>query len=564
MPSDAGDPRPSAPSFGTLAVAATAIACLTTVHSLRLYLPSYNTPHTSLEGVTHAPSELPSLPGVARRLTVVVVDGLSFERARPLEELAELRRAGVFRSLRADFPTYTSPAITSLVTGVGARDSGTRLNGDLDGVRGLDTVLRAASDAGVPIRVRSRGWKPFERILAPPETADVRPIKVGLIAEVLVRGLAGEPQLPPLDGKTPARALDFVYLAHVDDAGHQHGGASREYTEAARTVSTFLTRYVRSLDLEQDSLIAVSDHGHLPGGGHGGVEREVVGGFFLGVGGVFRRGVELGERPMRDVASTIALLAGVRTPSSNLGRPMIDALSLEDEIGSLALAAPFDQATRMLCAPSPLLPSPSPRCAEIPAILARLRKADPEAWHDAEALHDALTAERDASLAALGRDRARGRFIRAAAILAALVVTLFLAARRWFRLSGGVNVVSFVPPIVNAAVFAAYLRGLSYAPTFSVMRPGNTFMAHSVPGGFLAVAAVAAFAWIARPPRLSAWVLLLVTALPFALFAAWIGWDPAILPPPIEGVLVFLCAPAVVSAAVGAAAMEIVRSYRRA
>src|SRR6185369_7703200 len=138
-------------------------------------------------------------------------------------------------------------------------------------------------------------------------------------------------------------------------------------------------------DLEQDAIVVVSDHGHIAPGGHGGLEPEVTHAFFLGAGSIFRRGVELGERPMRDVASTLSLLAGVRTPATNLGRPMLDALALEDEVDSIAYAAPFDQATKMLCSLHE-----SPRCAEVPAMLARLRKPDPAAWPEAEALHDAI------------------------------------------------------------------------------------------------------------------------------------------------------------------------------
>jgi hypothetical protein len=42
---------------------------------------------------------------------------------------------------------------------------------------------------------------------------------------------------------------------------------------------------------------------------------------------------------------------------------MLDAMALEDEVDSIAYAAPFDQATKLLCAQDP-----SPRCAEVPAL----------------------------------------------------------------------------------------------------------------------------------------------------------------------------------------------------
>src|SRR5204862_234635 len=118
----------------------------------------------------------------------------------------------------------------------------------------------------------------------------------------------------------------FAYLGEVDDAAHAGGTAAPAYKDATLAAGALVARFAASLDLDQDTLLVLSDHGHRPEGGHGGVEPEARRAFFLAAGGMVRQGVELGERPILDVAPTIALLAGVRAPTSSLGLPMLDLL----------------------------------------------------------------------------------------------------------------------------------------------------------------------------------------------------------------------------------------------
>src|SRR6185437_11254759 len=303
------------------------------------------------------------------------------------------------------------------------RDSGTRMNGHLDGVHGLDSVLIGATGAGVPLRFFLCGWgEEGVNIFAPPPGTPLYQGRFAPAVDMARRALpGGEP--PPLDGKGPARAFDIFHLGEVDEVGHMHGASSPEYLAEARRAAAFVRGYASSLDLDQDALVVVSDHGHLPEGGHGGDEPAVSHALFLGAGSFFRRGVELGERPMRDLASTLAVLAGLPTPSSNLGLPMLDALSLDDAETSVVLAAPFDEATRFLCRLRP-----DPRCAAAAPLVARLRKPDPAAWEEAEALAGELTRARERDL---DQRRARGGAIRlaVAATLLALACVAGLRAR---------------------------------------------------------------------------------------------------------------------------------------
>jgi hypothetical protein len=535
-----------------VALAGAAISAGVTVHSLGVYLPSLNTPHTAIEGVPHPASPLPPAPGLSRRLSFVVIDGLSWEAARSLDDLLPLRRRGVFRSLAVGFPSYTSPALTSFVTGLAPRDSGTRRNGDLDGVKGLDSLLLAAHDAGVPQRLFSRGFGDFGTILAPPAGTPVYKGRFAPAVELVRLGLAGGAEAP---AKGPARALDWYHWGEVDESSHLHGSVSPEAREEAHNAAAFAARYAAALDLEQDTLVVLSDHGHLPEGGHGGDEPVVSHAFFLGVGGLFRRGVELGERPMRDVAATLAVLGGLRVPSSNLGLPMLDALALSDAETSFLLAAPFDEASRFLCQLRP-----AAACAQIDPLVDRLRGADPSAWEEAEALHASLDAARERDL---DTRRARRGQIRlgAALVLLGLAALVGLRALRrrglgftsWWR--AGVDAPALLAPVLLAVVYVAFLAQRGYRPTFSHLMPVPLFAGDATPAGAAAVAAVAALARIRRPGRHAPWVMLAATIVPFSLLSAWVGADPVTPPPNVEGALVFLLGPAIPAAAVAAVAL---------
>jgi hypothetical protein len=541
--------------------AAVIISALTTWYVLGPYFHSFNTPHTSLEGVPHAPSTVARAPGIARRLVLVIVDGVSFEAARAFPELAPLRRAGVLRPLRAEFPTFTSPALTSFVTGLSPRDSGTRLNGGLDGVRGLDSFLTAAGDARVPVRLRSREWEDFAKLMLPPPTADVHSGRIGLMTELVKPPLPKAARLPGIDGRSPTREVTFVYFGEIDEAAHYHGTRSREYAEAERVVGAVLTRIVDDLDLSQDSLIVVSDHGHRIEGGHGGEEPEVSSAFLLAAGGFLRRGVELSEtRPTRDVAATLSVLAGVRVPASNLGLPMLDLLSLDDAETSLLLAAPFDQAAHFLCHLSP-----SARCDEIAPLVARLEKPDATAWEEATALHDALTRARDQALTSRGAQNTWQRLAITALALAMGAVALWLRRRSAaLRRADMTDVPSWLTPWINVGVYSGLLSfAFDYRPTFSSLRAAPIFLRDAMLPGLAAAALVVAFAWFARPGRLAPWILLFSTSIAFLLLAAAVGCDPALLPHPIAGALVFLLGPAVLSAAIAAVVLALLPARRR-
>lgn len=519
--------------------AAAALATLVTIwYVLWLYLPSFNTTRSPLDGVGHAPSARRPTPGLARRLVVLIVDGVSYSVVRSLDELLPLRRAGVLRPLVVEFPSYTDPAITSFVTGLDPVDSGMRLNGKTTGAVGLDAVTIAAADAGVPVKVRSRGWEEFEHLIRA-RGADVSHSQVRFQAELTAAGVKGWPALAPIDGASPARELVVAYVVDADKAAHHHGMASPEFSDASHLAASLVARYASTLDLEQDALVVVSDHGHLVKGGHGGAEPEILRSFFLAAGPFVRRGVELGERPLRDVASTLSVLAGLRVPSSNLGRPMLDAMTLDDEQRSFVLAAPFEAASRLLCALAP-----SPRCSRIEPLVDRLQKADPTAWIEAESLLDGMIHERRVATATSWERRARLRLGLGLAFVVAAAAALFLrrrhAAREALKL--------LALPALHATLYGAGLFVLGYTASFSSLKTQPMFYRDAAYASVVAIVITLLVARAWRAGTLAPWVILGATFTPIALLAAWVGCDPRDVPPPTEGILLLEIAPMVLSA----------------
>ncbi len=542
-----------------VALASVLVATITVTHSLGLYLPAFNTPHTALEGVPHPKTELAPTPGLTRRLAVVLVDGLDFDAARALPAFASLRRAGVLRPLRAAFPTYTSPAVISMVTGLSPRESGIRLNGSLDhGPRGTDRVTTEAVLAGVAVELWSREWKPFAKLLDPPAGASIRAGRVDFLASVVAARAPLAARLPPLDGRSPARALTFVYIGEVDEIAHWHGTRSPEYRDAVNLAGALVDRYAATLDFDQDTLIVLSDHGHRPAGGHGGLEPEAESAFLLARGPLLRQGVEIDERPLRDVASTLSVLAGLPVPTSNLGRPMLDLLALGDRETSLLLAAPFDQTSRLLCRIAPA--TEAERCASIDPLVTRLRQADPTAWPEADALHDALTDARNRSVASAGDDAARRRLGIAAAAIGLCAAAIGLAARkRKIGAAGLADPASWALPVLHVGAYAGVLAAFDYRITFSTMKPAPSFMVDAAVASIVAMIVVAIAARVLRAGARAPWILLVALTLPGVLLAALVGWEPARLPPPLAGILVFELGPAIISGACAAVVIAALR-----
>lgn len=278
--------------------------------------------------LTPAPADAPSPPAVDR-VRVVLVDGLGAATADALPELSRVCATGVDLRIDIGFPTVSLPVQHALWTG------------------------RTQSQSGVMYRVAGIDAAP----------ADALPARVpGSIAVAeshrdIVHSFGFGDAQPPLDDasiETPGSVwrregfavaaeravssdspLVFVHVLRVDEAGHASGAASSAYREAAASADALLGPIVAADPGARWFLLA--DHGHRPGGGHGGAEPEirvvracVVG---PGIGVEDRRS----DPPVHlvDLHRAIADGVGVGIAPGSLGRPLAFAAEHPDPDATL-------------------------------------------------------------------------------------------------------------------------------------------------------------------------------------------------------------------------------------
>jgi len=144
------------------------------------------------------------------------------------------------------------------------------------------------------------------------------------------------------------------------------------------------------------------------------------------------------------------------------------------------------------------------------------------------------------------------------AVLGALGAAVF--GRRGVKTLGSAGLAAWALPFVNAGIYAGLLYAKGYEATFSTMKAAPFFIQDAIPPVLAAVAAVVAVSLLRRPGRAAPWILMAATVTPWSLLVAWVGWDPAVLPPPVLGILVFELGPCVISAALGAAALSLIEA----
>jgi hypothetical protein len=505
--------RPRALRLG-LGLAALLLTALDHIHGYHLYLRRLNTNQTLLPELA-PPPEIAAGPAPARRVVVIFLDGLDADTAAGLPELQELLAAGAHRALAVDFPSFTYPAAVAFATGVPPRYSGVRLN-FLDPAeaaareRKLPSLLDAAVEAEIPVRIA--GGDGLHDLI----DARRRWPEIGL-DELLEPGQGG-------------RALDWIYFGAIDEAGHHAGAASPRYLAAAREGAQLVARVAGALDLSRDAVVVVSDHGHMPRGGHGGAEPAVRRAFFLALGAGVRAGGGLPPRSYLDVAPTVAALLGLSPPAKGLGRPMLDVV---DAPGPAVLAPAF---ARRLAVEAGLAGEAPPR--EAAELLAALRRGDVAAVEPAERLLDNL---------ALSREGAYHRELDARSLArlrwAAPLVLLAAALAWWLARRGGVRLAprDALPAATYAAVYLALYFGAGYGVSFSIPRGEAGFYLETLVYGLLAaLAARLVSRRLSKPPRLAEETLVMLLAFgpPYLLASAWVGLDPAYLARPFAGFLV--------------------------
>jgi hypothetical protein len=281
------------------------------------FLPSLDMRRRPLEDVPPIVSSPPPRR-LARRVVLVLIDGLRLDLSYGRPFLDSLRERGVDARVLSHYPTMSRPNHVALLTGVEPRWSGVRTNFFSDRLK-MDSLMHRARAAGLRPTFLSNGADGVLGMYADTfYEANYNPY-----ADVMTRAAA----------RAIARGdeLLMLWIQDVDDAGHEHGAASQEYREAIRVVDRRLAALLGDLDLAKDAVIVVADHGHIEKGGHGGVEPHVTEVPLIMAGaGVKRGALPLGAQ-LVDVAPTVAALLGLPSPGHALGRVLIGTLDVSPE-----------------------------------------------------------------------------------------------------------------------------------------------------------------------------------------------------------------------------------------
>jgi hypothetical protein len=310
----------------------------------------------------------PHTPRLARRVYVVIIDGLRLDKSYELPFLDELRRRGVDTEATSHYPTWSRPNYVSILTGVPPSASGVRTNHHSTPVA-LDSLMDRAHAAGLHTAMgtdydvlprlflrprRARG----DAVKEPARTSEEDEIDESDVDGALDKEAAVAVQAPDANLESPfddARyapwpggfseagdalaggddELVVLLLGAVDAAGHAHGGDSDEYRHAAEIADHALGRALARVDLSQDAIIITADHGHTGRGGHGGVEPEVMNVPLIATGSGIKQGANATDARLIDIAPTIAALLGMPAPGHGLGRTLVEILD-EDPASATA------------------------------------------------------------------------------------------------------------------------------------------------------------------------------------------------------------------------------------
>ena len=286
---------------------------------------------------------------LTHKVVFVLIDALREDTSRNISVmpfLNELRSQGAQATMHSRPPSFSNPAWTALLTGAWPDiNDGQPLNPpDVSHVRTFtqDDIFAAADRIGLKTAVSGYSW--FEQMLA----------NSGVDAGFYTPGEDNAADRQVVDAALPWLTQDYqlvlIHIDQVDYAGHHEGGPLNPRWDAAAARSDELLReIVTRLDLSQDTIIVLSDHGQIDRGGHGGQDPVTLVEPFVMAGA----GVKPGSYPdiqMVDVAPTVAVLLGANIPASNQGHVLTELLNLTLEQQTAVQQALQPQQTQLFSA----------------------------------------------------------------------------------------------------------------------------------------------------------------------------------------------------------------------
>jgi hypothetical protein len=285
-----------------------------------------------LEANPPTPGEQLGQP-VTHTLVFVLIDGLRYDtslKTDVMPNLNKLRQMGASATMHSQVPSYSEPGYsTLLIGGWPYLHDGPAMNLDYADIPTFtqDNLFSAAHRAGLKTAISGYNW--FQK-LVPQDAVTTSFYTPGedRVADQQVM----EAALPWV--KSGDYSLILIHLDQVDYAGHHEGGPQDiRWDQAANRCDTYLGQIMASLDLQKDTIMVVSDHGHILLGGHGGQDADVLVEPFVIAGAGVKPG-QYGNMYMIDVAPTLAALLGTNIPATAQGQVLTQLLNLPQDISA--------------------------------------------------------------------------------------------------------------------------------------------------------------------------------------------------------------------------------------
>lgn len=279
---------------------------------------------------------------LTKKVVIVLIDALRYDTSVNLNVmpfLNSLRNQSASAKMHSQPPSYSEPGYTTLLTGAWPEiNDGPAVNLDYADIPTFtqDNIFSAAHRLGLRTAISGYNW--FEKLV--PQTAvDASFYTAG--EDAAADQAVVHAALSMLSGNYQ---LVLIHLDQVDYAGHHQGGPlDPRWNAAAKRADALLQQIVSAMDLKQDTVIVVSDHGQINKGGHGGPEPIVLLEPFVMVGAGVRPGLLYPDIQQIDVAPTVAALLGANFPASAEGKVLTPMLNLPPAYATKIQAAEIAQ-----------------------------------------------------------------------------------------------------------------------------------------------------------------------------------------------------------------------------
>jgi hypothetical protein len=329
--------------FGILGLVFLAIGALTWAFGLMDSAQNYRSP---LANISPTPGQILGSP-VTRRVVVVLIDALRYDTSintTIMPFLNNLRTLGASATMHSQPPSFSAPGWATILTGAWPYINDSQLFNPPDphSARPFtqDDIFADAQRAGLNTAVSGYAW--FQGLLANSG------VDMGFYTVGEDKAADSDVVNAALPWLKEDYQLVLIHIDQVDFAGHHEGGPKSPNWNAAATRSDDLLRnIVSNLDLAQDTLMVISDHGQIDRGGHGGPDPvTLIEPFVLAGKGVVPG--SYGNVNMIDIAPTLAALLGTSIPASNQGHVLLDMLTLSSERNVSIQKALIIQQTQLL------------------------------------------------------------------------------------------------------------------------------------------------------------------------------------------------------------------------